>query len=239
MRTAPAQSWTNPAERIMSILNLDLQGVALLRDQMSSEIEDLFSRKNTLEEIRLVAKNNSQLESELRNSIKSIQQFLNRQTERLAIISIDSTLRCDETTQSILQQYSDLQNFIQTHWQIQTYSFQIKKCGNIKCKICNMPRTPQEVFESLDFLPDPTPAAHDSDYYANFSMVYNKLTTDEHQPSKKITATGTERGPSGLYINTKVREFIICNECSKVRCLFSGRQLTEQDGLEIQHAIEN
>ncbi|CAB4491484.1 unnamed protein product [Rhizophagus irregularis] len=102
-----------------------------------------------------------------------------------------------------------------------------------------MPRTPQEVFESLDFLPDPTPAAHDSDYYANFSMVYNKLTTDEHQPSKKITATGTERGPSGLYINTKVREFIICNECSKVRCLFSGRQLTEQDGLEIQHAIEN
>uniref|UniRef100_U9T9T1 Uncharacterized protein n=1 Tax=Rhizophagus irregularis (strain DAOM 181602 / DAOM 197198 / MUCL 43194) TaxID=747089 RepID=U9T9T1_RHIID len=63
--------------------------------------------------------------------------------------------------------------------------------------------------------------------------------TDEHQPSKKIAATGTERGPSGLYINTKVREFITCNECSKVRCLFSGRQLIEQDGLEIQHAIEN
>ncbi|CAB4435728.1 unnamed protein product [Rhizophagus irregularis] len=102
-----------------------------------------------------------------------------------------------------------------------------------------MPRTPQEVFESLDFLPDPTPAAHDSDHYANFFMVYNKPTTDEHQPSKKIAATGTERGPSGLYINTKVREFITCNECSKVRCLFSGRQLTEQDGLEIRHAIEN
>ncbi|CAB4406022.1 unnamed protein product [Rhizophagus irregularis] len=234
MRTAPAQSWTNPAERIMSILNLGLQGVALLRDQMSSEMEDLFSRKNTLEEIRLVAKNNSQLESELRNSIKSIQQLLNRRTERLvldnenfickspaddeeiarffeAIISIDSTLCCDETTQSILRQHSDLQNFIQTHCQIRTYSFQVY----------------------------PTPAAHDSDHYANFFMVYNKPTTDEHQPSKKIAATGTERGPSGLYINTKVREFITCNECSKVRCLFSGRQLTEQDGLEIRHAIEN
>ncbi|POG62444.1 hypothetical protein GLOIN_2v1882875 [Rhizophagus irregularis DAOM 181602=DAOM 197198] len=262
MRTAPAQSWTNPAERIMSILNLGLQGVALLRDQMSSEMEDLFSRKNTLEEIRLVAKNNSQLESELRNSIKSIQQLLNRRTERLvldnenfickspaddeeiarffeSIISIDSTLRCDETTQSILRQHSDLQNFIQTHCQIRTYSFQIKKCGNIECEICTMPRTLQEVFESLNFLPDPTPAAHDSDHYANFSMVYNKPTTDEHQPSKKIAATGTERGQSGLYINNKVREFITCNECSKVRCLFSGRQLTEQDGLEIQHAIEN
>ncbi|PKK65844.1 hypothetical protein RhiirC2_785563 [Rhizophagus irregularis] len=93
-----------------------------------------------------------------------------------------------------------------------------------------MPRTPQEGFESLDFLPDPTPVAHDSDYYANFSMVYNKPTIDEHQLSKKITATGMEREPSGLYISTKVREFITCNECSK---------LTEQDGLEIKYAIEN
>ena len=64
MRTAPAQSWTNPAERIMSILNLGLQGVTLLRDQMSSEMEDLFSKKNTLEEIRIASKNNPQLESE-------------------------------------------------------------------------------------------------------------------------------------------------------------------------------
>ncbi|CAB4478188.1 hypothetical protein RhiirA1_465324 [Rhizophagus irregularis] len=70
-------------------------------------------------------------------------------------------------------------------------------------------------------------------------IIINKPTTDEHQPSKKIAATGTERGPSGLYINTKVRKFITCNECSKVRYLFSGRQLIEQDGLEIQHAIEN
>jgi hypothetical protein len=70
-------------------------------------------------------------------------------------------------------------------------------------------------------------------------MVYNRPTTDEHQPSKKIAITGAERGPSGLYVNTKVRRFITCNECSKVRCLFSEKQLTEQDDLEVQHAIEN
>src|SRR2546423_5402932 len=70
-------------------------------------------------------------------------------------------------------------------------------------------------------------------------MMYNKPTTDEHQPSKKIAAIGIEKGPSGLFVNTKVRGFITCNECSKVRCLFSERQLTEQDELEIQHAIEN
>ncbi|CAB4407280.1 unnamed protein product [Rhizophagus irregularis] len=94
----------------MSILNLGLQGVAFLRNQMKSE---------------------------LRNSIKSIQQRLVLDNENFickspvddeeiarffeAIISIDSTLHCDETTQSILRQHSDLQNFIQTHCQIQTY----------------------------------------------------------------------------------------------------------------------
>uniref|UniRef100_U9SME3 Uncharacterized protein n=1 Tax=Rhizophagus irregularis (strain DAOM 181602 / DAOM 197198 / MUCL 43194) TaxID=747089 RepID=U9SME3_RHIID len=99
--------------------------MALLRDQMSSEMEDLFSRKNTLEEIHLVAKNNSQLENNENFICKSpaddeeIARFFE------SIISIDSTLRCDETTQSILRQHSDLQNFIQTHCQIRTYSFQV------------------------------------------------------------------------------------------------------------------
>jgi len=51
VRTAPNHSWTNPAERVMSTLNLGLQGVALKRDQMSSESEALFNMANTLDEI--------------------------------------------------------------------------------------------------------------------------------------------------------------------------------------------
>ena len=34
-------------------------------------------------------------------------------------------MRCNETTQSILRQRFELQNFIQTHCQIRTYSFQV------------------------------------------------------------------------------------------------------------------
>ena len=34
MRTAPTQSWANPVERVMSALNLGLQGVALARCEM-------------------------------------------------------------------------------------------------------------------------------------------------------------------------------------------------------------
>ncbi|XP_045159314.2 uncharacterized protein LOC123524857 [Mercenaria mercenaria] len=42
IRTAPNQSWVNPAERCMSILNLALQHVALSREKMSDEMEKKY-----------------------------------------------------------------------------------------------------------------------------------------------------------------------------------------------------
>ena len=34
LRTVPTQSWFNPIERVMSVLNLGFQGVALARDEL-------------------------------------------------------------------------------------------------------------------------------------------------------------------------------------------------------------
>ena len=39
MRMAPTQSWANPVERVMYVLNLGLQGVALSREVMDEEFE--------------------------------------------------------------------------------------------------------------------------------------------------------------------------------------------------------
>ena len=41
-RCAPGQSWMNPVERIMSLLNLALQNVALERDASSMEVEGVY-----------------------------------------------------------------------------------------------------------------------------------------------------------------------------------------------------
>ena len=38
-RTTPTQSWTNPAERVMYVLNLALSDCALSRESMSEEVE--------------------------------------------------------------------------------------------------------------------------------------------------------------------------------------------------------
>lgn len=55
VRCAPHQSWTNLAERCMSILNLALQNVALQRDLMSEELEKYVSNVSTLSELRSLA----------------------------------------------------------------------------------------------------------------------------------------------------------------------------------------
>ncbi|GET61585.1 hypothetical protein RhiirA1_458818 [Rhizophagus irregularis] len=64
-------------------------------------MEDLFSRKNILEEIRLVAKNNSQLENNKNFICKSLADNEEIAQFFKTIISINLTLRCDETIYTI------------------------------------------------------------------------------------------------------------------------------------------
>ncbi len=85
LRTAPYHSWANPAERIMSIINLGLQGVAIMRDMMNMELEDIFKKADTLEEICAAADKNEDLKNGLCNCILNIQQLLHSRTERLVL----------------------------------------------------------------------------------------------------------------------------------------------------------
>ena len=51
-RTAPHQSWRNPVEHIMSILNLGFQSVGLMRSQMSDEAERALKNCNSVAKLR-------------------------------------------------------------------------------------------------------------------------------------------------------------------------------------------
>ncbi len=51
LRIAPQQSWTNPAERVMSVLNLGLQGCSLARTAMDNKFEVTMRRCNGMNAI--------------------------------------------------------------------------------------------------------------------------------------------------------------------------------------------
>lgn len=70
-RTTPGQSFINPVERIMSLLNLGLHGVALERSEMSVENEALLKSCHSMADIREEASKNPQLQAAYGDSIQS------------------------------------------------------------------------------------------------------------------------------------------------------------------------
>ena len=56
-RTAPNHSWKNPVERIMSLLNIGLQCVGVMRVKMSDEFESAMQNCNNLQQLRRAAEN--------------------------------------------------------------------------------------------------------------------------------------------------------------------------------------
>ncbi len=57
-RTAPQHSYLNPVECVMSLLNLGLQSIGVMRQEMSEENEKLIKNCNSMEEIRNAAAKN-------------------------------------------------------------------------------------------------------------------------------------------------------------------------------------
>jgi hypothetical protein len=55
LRAAPQQSWTNPTERAILVLNLGLQGCSLARTAMEDKFEVTMRRCNGMGEIRRAA----------------------------------------------------------------------------------------------------------------------------------------------------------------------------------------
>ena len=68
LRTAPSSSWANPVEQIMSIVNIGLQGVGVMRRKMSDEFERAVSKANSVKEVREVV-NTDELRQEMSESM--------------------------------------------------------------------------------------------------------------------------------------------------------------------------
>jgi hypothetical protein len=85
MRTAPHQSYRNWVERIMSILNLALQTIAIERQKMCDEMEHIMKSLNTMASIRKAAEKNVSFQTALTDSLESVKNSLNTLFARLSL----------------------------------------------------------------------------------------------------------------------------------------------------------
>ncbi|UZO20186.1 uncharacterized protein OCT59_011442 [Rhizophagus irregularis] len=154
------------------------------------------------------------------------------------ILRIDSTLTKDKTTQQQLRKYKPLVKFIKTHCQERVYSFQIKKCNQTFCKVCYRIRMPTDIFQNLHFLPDPIPSRDNPDHYETFANLYSKPTTEKFRSSLINLESKAELVPSNILISAKIREYIKCNSCRKIRCLYSNSHLIEQQKQDLKLVLQ-
>ena len=84
-RTAPMQSYCNPAERVMATLNLALQNIALERKETSPEMEWKIKRCSTLKLLRQAASKQQNLQTEFETSVKHVIKQVEERFSRLKV----------------------------------------------------------------------------------------------------------------------------------------------------------
>ncbi len=258
IRTPPYNSWKNPAERIMSLLNLALQGAGVARRATTYE-DQLKSCSNT-KQIRLCAEQVPGLQDAIADSLEAPKTLLYSLFRRLklkdepvrefhassdcdidafwdVIREVDDTLTQNDTTAKLLLPKKKLQAFFDSHCKRRHYMFSVMKCTDASCLVCKPPRLPEDVFQSLHHIPDPVPKG---EHYQDFSAAYGTETSEQHKPSSKGNSGSKSHGmpfsPSAQYAKN-VGTVVQCSECSKWRLMYAKSALKKNQKSELEDIL--
>lgn len=258
IRTCPNQSWTNPAERVMSILNLALQNVSLERQEMDEAFERRLINKKNIKAVRSEIEFCPELKDKVSESLLSVINLLNGRFERMKlkdrrfkvteaadekemesifdeVLAIDASLTQNDHSRKALQKAPALQKFLETHCHSIHYAFQLKKCRLDSCVYCSAHPIcmPLDQFDSFSYLPMPRLDVT-GQHFKSFTDVYGQLPNEVDRPSlsRAIDDDDTELDKKNrklLSSSGKVRMAIQCGECCKPRCVHSDARLTPEE----------
>ena len=207
VRTAPYHSYRNPVERIMSILNLGLQTVALAREKMPDEMEAEAARCNSLEALRKVAERKPEFRSACLDSVAPVKVILSDMVRRLelkekkfevftaatqeeldafwtVLLAVDKEFHLCYTDSICAKDLTpQLAEFLAHCCRQRHYFFDILKCRKSDCRLCLPPQLPATEFTKLGHLPDSIPGT--DDHYKPFSIQQQQKSI-VHLPSTKL-----------------------------------------------------
>ena len=172
-KTAPHHSFRNPAERVMSVLNLGMQSVGLARRQLEEEVETKILRCTTMSQVRELALKDPSIKESLLDSVSPVKVTLADIAQRLELKGKKFSVGAAASEAEISDLWSqlkeidpefdlcptdkiprkkvtqNLQAFLKHCCRERHYFFDIKKCGNAACTICKPPRLPSDLFSKL------------------------------------------------------------------------------------------
>ena len=255
-RTAPCHSWRKPAERMMSIVNLGLQCVGMMRGQMFPEDEAAIAHCNSMSQIRLASGKRPDLIPAILDSIAPVKILLSDILQRLElhgekfrvfpaaseqemkdlwsalIDDVDATLKYGEQYRK-----ASLQNqveFMSHCCQSRHYSFTIRSVANppVNC-MCKPIRMPSDLFEQLHYLPDPQPSQ--DGHYHSFSDVFGKPSSEDFRP----IVFRRKKSSKNHFHSQSVSNMIQCEECEMWRLVNSKFKLTANEKKTLQSTLDD
>ena len=155
-RCAPGQSYMNPAERVMSILNIGLQTCATERRAMDEKTESLLKRCSSVANVRSLAEKNHEIKQKWLESVEPVQAVIRSRFRRLNLKEEPITVIDPVTDQDIgilkrhlrglfptldlnkLQKLHTRKNQAYMTWKSNhchetNYTFQVRKCQDLSC----------------------------------------------------------------------------------------------------------
>ena len=167
-RTAPSHSWANPVERVMSVINLGLQSVGVMRAKGGEDLEKALLKCSSLKKIRMEC---AAYKEDVKLSLSPTKELISNVLKRLelkgkkfeifnsasdeeiselwdCLLTIDQSLSQDiSISQSTLKGFPSLVEFISHCCTFHKYSLTIKKCGKSSCTVCTPVKMDPEVFK--------------------------------------------------------------------------------------------
>ena len=262
VRTPPQNSWKDPAERVMSILNIGLQSVGLMRNQLTNvALEHKLKKAKNMKEIRSMANITEGLKEQVVESVRPMKDLLLNIFTRLKlkenyfktfdsasetditelwneILRIEPSLTPTDTTKEKISKKHNLLEFIKHHCVQRHYMFSIKKCERLECETCSFPQLPPSLFSNLHHLPDPVP---NGEHYKSFDDLFGTSTTEQYRPSMKEVENkhhGMPFSPSTQFAKTTMIT-LSCGECNKPRVCYSRKKLKDSDKVKIMRWLED
>ena len=113
MQMCPYQSWNNPAERVMSTLNLALQNVSLMRDNMADDMERAVRYKNNLTAVRATIEEKPGLQQAIQKSISPVIEFLNERFSHMKLKGNPIRVRQAATKDEVMDNFESV-HFIES-----------------------------------------------------------------------------------------------------------------------------
>ena len=109
-RTAPFHSWRNPAERVMSIVNLGLQCVGLMRKEMNEVDEAAISTCNSISQLTNLSLKKDEIVQTVLDSIESVKDLLSSIFRRLELHDQNFLMYPSASEEEIIEMWSVLKS---------------------------------------------------------------------------------------------------------------------------------